>query len=60
MINILHQNHNYLILKMKALRTFEMDVTIYQSTGRDIPKYLNLYQNRCEELRSRNVLQYFC
>jgi hypothetical protein len=34
-----------LILKIKVLRSFETSVNIYQSTKRNVPKYLNLQQN---------------
>jgi len=34
---------------------FEMSVTVYQSTRRNIHEDSNVQQRRCEELRSHNV-----
>lgn len=41
-------------LQMKALRSTETSINIYQSTRRNIAG-LNLHQPRCENLKFRNV-----
>lgn len=43
-------------LKVKALRSFEMSVSVYQSTRCHVLEDWNLWQRRCENLKSRNLL----
>jgi hypothetical protein len=44
------RNEDRVTLKMKAFSYFETSVTVNQSTSRNIPEGLNVYQHCCENL----------
>jgi hypothetical protein len=48
-----------LILKMDTVGFFEMFVTVQHLTRHNISEDLDVHQNRCENLKSRNVALYF-